>query len=119
MVVVSCDTLHEIKRSVVALEAHFHSRSPVSVGSGYHQISCSLKPVLEEVRESYLAALTSTDTIVISRGLVLADEAGLVDSGRGWRGWRAGNELLRTGALRFNGCRECKQEKKETVEACL
>lgn len=71
----------------------------------------------EEVRQSYLAALTSTDTIVVSRGLVLADEAGLVDSGRGWRGRRAGDELLRTGALRFNGCGECKQKKKEDEEA--
>ena len=62
----------------------------------------------KEAFESYLAALTSTDTIVISRGLVLADEAGLVDSGRGrWR-WRAGDELLWTGALCFNGCQECK-----------
>ena len=48
----------------------------------------------KEAFESYLAALTSTDTIVISRGLVLADEAGLVDSGRGRRRWRARDELL-------------------------
>lgn len=71
----------------------------------------------EEVRESYLAALTSTDTIVVTRGLVLADEAGLVDSRRGRRGRRAGDQLLRTSALCFNGCRKCKQEKKEDEEA--
>lgn len=64
----------------------------------------------DEVQETYLAALTGTDTIVVSRGLVLADEAGLVDSRRGQRGRRAGDEFLRTGALRFNGCRECRQE---------
>ena len=32
---------------------------------------------------SYLAALTGADSIVVSRGLVLTDEAGLVDSGGG------------------------------------
>lgn len=71
------------------------------------------------IPESYLAALARTDAIVVSRGLVLADEAGLVDSGRGRRGRRAGDELLRTGALRLNGCRECKQEKTEDEEACF
>lgn len=73
---------------------------------------------MDEVQLSYLAALTSTDTIVVSRGLVLADEAGLVDSGRGRRGRRAGDKLLRAGALRFNGCRKCKQEE-EDEEACF
>lgn len=54
--------------------------------------------------EAYLAALARTDAIVVSRGLVLAHEAGLVDSGRWRRGRRTGNQLLRTGALRLNGC---------------
>lgn len=67
--------------------------------------------------QSYLAALTRTDSIVISRGFVLADEAGLVDSGRRrWR-WRAGDQLLRTGALRFDGCRESKREEDEKDSA--
>lgn len=56
------------------------------------------------VLESYLAALTRADAIVVSGGLVLAHEAGLVDSGRGWRGRWTGDELFRTGALRLNGC---------------
>lgn len=73
----------------------------------------SMSPQSEEARESYLAALTCTDTIVVSRGLVLADEAGLVDSGRGWRGRRAGDQLLRTGALRLDRCRECKKRRKK------
>lgn len=62
--------------------------------------------VCDEAQESYLAALTRTDAIVVSRGLVLADEAGLVDSRRGWRGWWAGDKFLRTGALCFDGCKQ-------------
>jgi len=54
---------------------------------------------------------------MVSGGLVLADEAGFVDSGRGRWGWWAGDKLLRTGALCFNGCRECKQEE-EDKETC-
>lgn len=67
--------------------------------------------------QSYLTALTRTDSIVISRGFVLADETGLVDSG--WRWWRrrAGDQLLRTGALRFDGCRESKREEDEKDSA--
>lgn len=78
-----------------------------------------MSPQSQEAQESYLAALTCTDTIVVSRGLVLADEAGLVDSGRGWWGRRAGDQLLRTGSLRLDRCRECKQEKKEDEKACF
>lgn len=62
---------------------------------------------------AYLAALARADAIVVSGGLVLAHEAGLVDSGRGWRGWWTGDELFRTGALRLNGCWSCKNESKE------
>lgn len=78
-----------------------------------------MSPQSQGVQESYLAALTCTDTIVVSRGLVLADEAGFVDSWRGRRGWRAGDQLLRTGALRLDRCRECKKEKKEDEKACF
>lgn len=71
----------------------------------------------DKVQESYLAALTGTDTIVVSRGFVLADEAGLVHPRRGWWGWWTGDEFLRTRALCFDGCRDCKQ-KEGDEEGC-
>lgn len=53
----------------------------------------------DESSAVYLATLARTDTIVVPRRLVLADEAGLVNTRRRW--WRrgAGHHLLRTGAL--------------------
>lgn len=69
--------------------------------------------------EAYLAALTRADAIVVSRGLVLAHEAGLVDSGR-WRwGRRTGNQLLGTGALRLNGCWKGRQDSDGDEKRCL
>lgn len=51
---------------------------------------------------THLTSLTSTDTIVISRWLVLTNKTGLVNT-RGWKWWRrARNKFLRTGALSFN-----------------
>lgn len=47
----------------------------------------------------YLAALARTDTIVVPRRLVLADEAGFVNTWWRWRGRGTGHHLLRTGAL--------------------
>lgn len=53
--------------------------------------------------DSYLAPFTCADSIVVARGLVLADETGLVDPwGRWRRGW-AGDDLLRACALGLHG----------------
>lgn len=69
--------------------------------------------------EAYLAALARTDAIVVSRGLVLAHEAGLVDSGRRRRGRRTGNQLLGTGALRLNGCWKGRQDSEGDEKHCF
>lgn len=53
-------------------------------------------------RKFYLAAFARADSIVVSRGLVLADEAGLVDPWWWWRRRRAGYDLLRACALRIH-----------------
>lgn len=52
--------------------------------------------------EFYLAAFARADSIVVARGLVLTDEAGLVDPWWRWRRRRAGYNLLRTRALRIH-----------------
>lgn len=59
-----------------------------------------------KAKETHLTALTGTDTIVVSWGLVLAHKAGLVDAG--WRGRRrwAWHYLFRAGTLGFYGCRK-------------
>lgn len=52
----------------------------------------------------HLAALAGADAVVVARGLVAADEAGLVDAGRGGRRGRTGHHLLRAPALGLHGC---------------
>lgn len=62
--------------------------------------------------DTHLTSLTSTDTIVISGRFVLTNKTGLVNPRGRKRGRRAGDKLLRTGALSFN----CYKEKeKKTV----
>ena len=63
--------------------------------------------------EAYLASLAGADAIVVPRRLVLAHEAGLVDSRWGQRRRRAGDELLRAGALGLDGCGGNRQERDE------
>lgn len=58
----------------------------------------------------HLAALTGADPVVIAGGLVLAHEAGLVDTGRGQGGRGTWDQLLRTGALGLDGCRDTTEE---------
>ena len=57
----------------------------------------------QQVEQSHLAALAGADPVVVSRGLVLAHEAGLVDPGRGQRRGGAGDQLLRAAALSLDG----------------
>lgn len=58
-----------------------------------------LNPANQDGMDSYLAPFTCADSIVVARGLVLADETRLVDPwGRRRRGW-AGYDLLRACAL--------------------
>lgn len=88
-----------------------HSR-PLFISSSLH--TCPVNsPCVSGI--IYLAALAGAHSVVITRWLVLAHKARLVDTRRRRRGRRAGHHLLWAGALGLHRCRD--REKKRNFKA--
>ncbi len=98
-------SLTKVNRTSIMCQAPVGHSPSDPLFSGHQLFTSYVSCKLRVSAFIYLAALTGAHSVVITRWLVLAHKARLVDTRRRRGGRRAGHHLLWAGALSLHRCR--------------